>query len=337
MLGSDFAMTSGGDNRARLLALYATMWRIRAFEETALAAHRAGEIPGPLHVSIGQEAVAAGVCLNLRTEDRITSNHRGHGHALAKGAGVQGMMDELLGRAGGHCRGKGGSMHIADFSVGMLGANGVVAGGIPIAVGAAQGLRLLGSSAIVCCFFGDGAINRGPFLEGLNWAALYRLPVLFVCEDNGVAAFTRAEAVTAGPGAAARAEALGVPAFGVDGNDAAAVDALAARLVAEVRGGAGPRLLHATTFRLMGHTSTDPAAWRDEGEVAAARTHEPIARMRARLLAEGLTPKALDAIEGDARAEMSQARTAALAAPWPDPAIAWEDVQDIGAVEEPAR
>jgi pyruvate dehydrogenase E1 component alpha subunit len=243
-------MMSAGDNRARLLALYAAMCRIRAFEETALAAHRAGEIPGPLHVSIGQEGVAAGVCLNLRQDDRITSNHRGHGHALAKGAGVAGMMEELFGRAGGHCRGKGGSMHIADFSVGMLGANGVVAGGIPIAVGAAQGLRLLGSDAIVCCFFGDGAINRGPFLEGLNWAALYRLPVLFVCEDNGVAAFTRAGSVTAGAGVAARAEALGVPATSVDGNDAAAVDEAAARLVAEIRGGAGPRLLHATTYRL---------------------------------------------------------------------------------------
>jgi pyruvate dehydrogenase E1 component alpha subunit len=195
---------------------------------------------------------------------------------------------------------------------------------------------MLGSSAIVCCFFGDGAINRGPFLEGLNWAALYRLPVLFVCEDNGVAAFTRAESVTAGLGIAARAEALGVPCTSVDGNDAAAVDEAAARLVAEVRGGGGPRLLHATTFRLMGHTSTDPAAWREAGEVEAARAQEPILRLRARLLEEGVTVKALDAVEGDARAEMSQARAAALAAPWPDPATAWEDVQDSGAVQEAA-
>jgi pyruvate dehydrogenase E1 component alpha subunit len=323
-----------GDNRARLLALYATMCRIRAFEETALAAHRAGEIPGPLHVSVGQEAVAAGVCLNLQPDDRITSNHRGHGHALAKGAGVAGMMEELFGRAGGHCGGKGGSMHIADFSVGMLGANGVVAGGIPIAVGAAQGLRMLGSSAIVCCFFGDGAINRGPFLEGLNWAALYDLPVLFVCEDNGVAAFTRTESVTAGPGVLSRAEALGVTGISVDGNDAVAVDEAAARLVAEVRAGGGPRLLHATTYRLMGHTSTDPARWREPGEVEAARAHEPILRLRARLLAEGAAMKALDAIDGDAWAEMSAARSAALAAPWPDLSTAWADVQDSGAVQE---
>jgi acetoin:2,6-dichlorophenolindophenol oxidoreductase subunit alpha len=329
-------MASGGDNRARLLALYTTMWRIRAFEETALAAHRAGEIPGPLHVSVGQEAVAAGVCLNLRRDDRITSNHRGHGHAIAKGAGLTGMMEELYGRAGGHCRGKGGSMHIADFSVGMLGANGVVAGGIPIAVGAAQGLRLLGSDAIVACFFGDGAINRGPFLEGLNWAALYRLPVLFVCEDNGVAAFTRAASVTAGAGVAARAESLGVPAITVDGNDASAVDEAAQRLIAEIRAGAGPRLLHALTYRLTGHTSTDPAAWREAGEVEEARDREPLARLRGALLEQGVAAKALNAIEGDARAEMSQARDAALAAPWPDPAIAWEDVQDTGAVRENA-
>jgi pyruvate dehydrogenase E1 component alpha subunit len=329
-------MSPGGDNRAALLALYATMCRIRAFEETAMEAHKAGEIPGPLHVSIGQEAVAAGICRHLRRDDRITSNHRGHGHALAKGAAVAGMMEELFGRAGGHCRGKGGSMHVADFSVGMLGANGVVSGGIPIAVGAAQGLKLLGRDAVVACFFGDGAINRGPFLEGLNWAALYRLPVLFVCEDNGVAAFTAASSVTAGPGVAARAEALGVPALSVDGNDAAAVEEAAARLIAEIRAGAGPRLLHAVTYRLTGHTSTDPAAWRDPAAVATAREAEPIARLHARLLAEGATAGTLEGIAAAARDEMAAARDAARAAPWPDPAIAWEDVQDTGAVREPA-
>lgn len=319
---------SAGHNTRRLLELYRTMVRIRAFEETALAAHAAGQMPGPLHVSIGQEAVAAGVCLNLRADDRITSNHRGHGHAIAKGAGIAGMMAELFGRAGGHCGGKGGSMHIADFSVGMLGANGVVAGGIPIAVGAAQGLRLLGSDAIVTCFFGDGAINRGPFLEGLNWAALYRLPVLFVCEDNGVAAFTRAGEVTAGAGAPARAEAIGVPAESVDGNDAVAVDAAAGRLVASVRRGDGPHLLHLRTYRLLGHTSTDKAAWRPEQEVAEARAHDPIARLRARLLEAGTPAAELDAITAEATAEMTAARDAALAAPWPDPATAWTDVLD---------
>lgn len=325
-------MTTGGDNRARLLALYGTMCRIRAFEETALSAHKAGEIPGPLHVSIGQEGVAAGVCVNLRRDDRLTSNHRGHGHAIAKGAGVAGMMEELFGRAGGHCRGKGGSMHIADFSVGMLGANGVVAGGIPIAVGAAQGLKLLGQDSVVACFFGDGAINRGPFLEGLNWAALFQLPVLFVCEDNGVAAFTAAASVTAGPGVMARAASLGVVGLSVDGNDVSAVDAAAGQLVAEIRAGGGPRLLHATTYRLTGHTSTDPAGWRRPEDVSAARDAEPIGRLRARLLQEGVSARVLDTLAGEAEAEMSSARAAALTSPWPDPGVAWEDVQDVGAV-----
>src|ERR1700704_117326 len=244
-------MSDPGDNLRRLTGLYRTMVRIRAFEETALEAHKAGEIPGPLHVSIGQEAVAAGICVNLRIDDRITSNHRGHGHAIAKGADPRRMMLELFGRQGGYCRGKGGSMHIADFSVGMLGANGVVAGGIPIAVGAAQGLKMQKSDAIVTCMFGDGAINRGPFLEGLNWAVLYRLPVLFVCEDNGVAAFTRADSVTAGPGVTDRAKALGVPAVSVDGNDVIALDAAVGEAVAAVRRGDGPRLVHARTYRLM--------------------------------------------------------------------------------------
>jgi acetoin:2,6-dichlorophenolindophenol oxidoreductase subunit alpha len=324
-------MPASGDNLRRVLDLYRTMARIRAFEETAMAAQKAGEIPGPLHVSIGQEGVAAGICLNLRRDDRLTSNHRGHGHALAKGADPNRMMAELFGRAAGSCGGKGGSMHIADFSVGMLGANGVVAGGIPIAVGAAQGLKLLGSDAIVVCFFGDGAANRGPFLEGLNWAALFRLPVLFVCEDNGVAAFTAASHVTAGPGIPARAESLGVPAVAVDGNDALAVDEAAAALTAAVRRGDGPRLLLARTYRLLGHTSTDAAAWRAADEVAAARGSEPIARLEAVLRERGVGEEQLNGIADEARAEMGAAREAARAAPWPDPALAYRDVQDAGA------
>ena len=319
-----------GHNLARLTELYNTMTRIRAFEETALTAHKAGEIPGPLHVSIGQEGVAAGVCINLTREDRITSNHRGHGHALAKGAEASRMFLELFGRAGGYCGGKGGSMHIADFSVGMLGANGVVTGGIPIAVGAAQGLKMLKSKAVVVCFFGDGAINRGPFLEGLNWAALYNLPVLFVCEDNGVAAFTATASVTAGPGVMARAASLGVSGVSVDGNDVVAVDAAAAQLLADVRGGIGPRLLHAKTYRWTGHTSTDAAAWRDPVEVSAAKAGCPIARLKSLLIERGAAN--VEAIAQAAAGEMTACRSAAHAAPWPDPATAFDDVQDVGAV-----
>lgn len=321
-----------GDNLKRLVDLYRTMVRIRAFEETALEAHKAGEIPGPLHVSIGQEAVAAGVCASLRREDRLTSNHRGHGHAIAKGADPARMYLELYGRAGGYCGGKGGSMHIADFSVGMLGANGVVGGGIPLAVGAAQGLKLLKSEAIAVCMFGDGAVNRGPFLEGLNWAALYKLPVLFVCEDNGVAAFTRADSVTAGDGIAARGEALGVPARTVDGNDVVAVDEAATQLGAEVRSGAGPRLLHAKTYRWTGHTSTDAAAWRDAGEVEAWKAKCPIRRIASLLGERGLPASELSAIGDAAKSEMQAGRAAAKNASWPQPAAAYADVQDIGAV-----
>ncbi len=321
-------LAAAGGNIRRLTDLYSTMLRIRAFEETALTAHKAGEIPGPLHVSIGQEAIAAGLCANLRTDDRLTSNHRGHGHALAKGADAKRMFLELYGRDGGYCRGKGGSMHIADFSVGMLGANGVVAGGIPIAVGAAQGLKLLKSDAIAVCMFGDGAINRGPFLEGLNWAALYRLPILFICEDNGVAAFTAASSVTAGPGVVARSEALGVPALAIDGNDVVAVDNATARLVAEVRRGDGPRLLQARTYRWTGHTSTDAAAWRDPAEVEAGKARCPIACLKSLLTERGIGASELDAIAEIARREMEDGRAAAKAAPWPAAHVAYEDVQD---------
>lgn len=331
-MSSTGSAAAAGDNLRRLTELYRTMVRIRAFEETALAAHKAGEIPGPLHVSIGQEGVAAGVCASLTHEDRLTSNHRGHGHALAKGADAGRMFLELYGREGGYCGGKGGSMHIADFSVGMLGANGVVAGGIPIAVGAAQGLKLLKSDAIAVCMFGDGAVNRGPFLEGLNWAALYKLPVLFVCEDNGVAAFTVASTVTAGPGPCARAEALGVPAISVDGNDVIEVDQVAQRLAGEVRRDKAPRFLHARTYRWTGHTSTDAAAWRDAGEVEAWKAKCPIARLGHTLAERGIDPARLAALEADARAEMAAARKTAHDAPWPKPPTAYADVQDAGAV-----
>ena len=322
-----------GHNTARLEELFRTMTRIRAFEETAMEAHKAGEMPGPLHVSIGQEGVAAGICANLRDDDRLTSNHRGHGHALAKGAKAEVMFGELFGRETGYCKGKGGSMHIADFSVGMLGANGVVGGGIPIAVGAAQGLKLLGSDAIAVCMFGDGAMNRGPFLEGLNWAALYQLPVLFVCEDNGVAAFTATASVTAGPGASARAEALGVSATEVDGNDVVAVDEAVGQIVAGIRAGRGPHLLHAKTFRWTGHTSTDAAAWRDPGDVEAGKARCPIARLWSALVEAGVDDTECAAIVAEANDEMQASRTAANGAAWPSGAVAYDDVQDTGAVQ----
>jgi pyruvate dehydrogenase E1 component alpha subunit len=312
------------------------MARIRAFENAAEEASKGGvaafgadltdaKVRGPLHLSTGQEAVAAGVCIHLAREDLLTSTHRGHGHTLAKGASMERMMCELFGRATGFNGGKGGSMHIADFSVGMLGANGVVAAGIPIAVGAAHAVKVQGKRAIVACFFGDGAVNRGPFLEGLNLAAIHALPVLFVCEDNRWSATTATDAMTAGAGPLARAQAAGVPGEEADGNDVLAVDAAAGRLVAEVRAGKGPRFLHAITYRFKGHVSVDPAAYRDGEEVARALEDDPLKRLLGRVPVEDA-----ERVRRDADDEVRKALAAAASAPWPDRQAAYTDIQDTG-------
>jgi len=315
----------------RLLALYRTMARIRAFENAAERLYNEKRIPGFVHLSTGQEAIPAGVCANLVATDQITSTHRGHGHTIAKGGDPKSMMLELFGRVGGACKGKGGSMHIADFAIGMLGANGVVSAGMPIAVGAAHAAKLLGKNTVVACFFGDGAVNRGPFLESLNWATVFKLPVLFVCEDNRWAATTPTAPMTAGPGIAARAEALGIPAFTCDGNDAAAVDDLAGELVRKVRVGNGPLFMIARTYRWSGHTSADAGAYRDQAEVARAKADDPLARTRAQLAALGVAAHELDAAIQAAETEMAEAIAEAEAAPPPDYAEAFRDVQDVGA------
>ncbi|GAB1386902.1 thiamine pyrophosphate-dependent dehydrogenase E1 component subunit alpha [Melaminivora sp.] len=319
------------------------MARIRAFEDAAEAASQGGvswggaategaevRVKGPLHLSTGQEAVAAGVCAHLHARDLLTSTHRGHGHTLAKGADPTKMMCELFGRASGYNGGKGGSMHIADFSVGMLGANGVVTAGLPIAVGAAHALKIRRQDAIAVSFFGDGAINRGPFLEALNWAQVYQLPVLFVCEDNRISATTASGPMTAGSQAAsARAQALGIEAVQVDGNDVLAVSQAAERLISAIRAGAGPRLLHAQTYRLKGHVSVDPAHYRDPAELAQAQLNDPLLRARAQLQALGLQAQAAQ-IEEQARAEITAAVATASAAALPTPAQAYTDVVTIG-------
>jgi pyruvate dehydrogenase E1 component alpha subunit len=327
----------------RLGELLRTMLRIRAFEDAAEHASQGGvsafgqaaggnaAVRGPLHLSTGQEAVAAGVCHALRHDDLLTSTHRGHGHTLAKGADARRMMAELHGRAGGSNGGKGGSMHIADFSVGMLGANGVVAAGLPIAVGAAQALKLQRRSALVACFFGDGAINRGPFLEALNWARVYALPVLFVCEDNRWSAMTASGPLTAGDGAAARALSLGIEADTVDGNDVEAVHDAALAATEAVRAGAGPRLLHAVTYRFKGHVSVDPAAYRDAGEVARALEDDPLARAARRFVELGGRGEDLAAMRAAAAEEIADAVRFATASSLPDAASAFTDVQNTGA------
>jgi acetoin:2,6-dichlorophenolindophenol oxidoreductase subunit alpha len=326
----------------RALALFRTMVRIRAFEDAAEEASKGGvaafgaslsaaKVRGPLHLSTGQEAVPAGVCAHLRKSDLLTSTHRGHGHTIAKGAALDRMMCELFGRAPGYNGGKGGSMHIADFSVGMLGANGVVAAGIPIAVGAAHALRTRGTDDVVTCFFGDGAINRGPFLEGLNWAAVHSLPILFVCEDNRWAATTATETTTAGAGALARAQAIGVPGAQVDGNDVFAVWEAAGQLLAEVREGGGPRLLHALTYRVKGHVSVDAAAYRDAARHDKAIERDPLVLAAKVIFGLGLAREQLEVIGREAGEEVAAALAAAHAAPWPDRQAAYTDVQDTGA------
>ena len=326
-----------------LLSLYRTMVRIRAFEDAAEVASQGGVaawgkeasatpalVRGPLHLSTGQEAVAAGVCAHLTPADLLTSTHRGHGHTLAKGADPVKMMCELFGRATGYNGGKGGSMHIADFSVGMLGANGVVAAGLPIAVGAAQGLKIRGVQAIAVCFFGDGAINRGPFMEAMNWAVVYHLPVLFVCEDNRISATTASAPMTAGPGASARAAAMGIAALQVDGTDVQAVSNAAQELIRGIHAGSGPRLLHALTDRHKGHVSVDPGTYRDPEAVAAALARDGLARTRAQLVAQGHTAQ-VNQIERDAKAEIDAAVATATAAPLPDQSAAYTDIQNTGA------
>jgi pyruvate dehydrogenase E1 component alpha subunit len=311
------------------------MARIRAFENAAEEASRGSvsafgaaqvanaRVRGPLHLSTGQEAVAAGVCINLGREDLLTSTHRGHGHTLAKGASMERMMCELFGREGGTNGGKGGSMHIADFSVGMLGANGVVAAGMPIAVGAAHALKLQARQNVVACFFGDGAINRGPFLESLNWAKVHELAVLFVCEDNRWSATTATGAMTAGAGPLARAKAIGIDGVEVDGNDVLAVDRATASLLEKIRAGKGPQFLHAVTYRFKGHVSVDAAAYRDGEEVARALEDDPLLRIE-------VAKSDAERIQEEVQSEVRVALQAAASAPWPGKSGAYTDIQDVG-------
>ncbi len=335
-------MTEGSDprrdnfDRDRFLDVLRLMHRIRAFEEQAIAGQKEGLVLGAIHPSIGQEAVAAGVCTNLETEDLLLSTHRGHGHTLAKGADGLSMMRELFGRTGGTCGGKGGSMHIADFGVGMLGANGVVGANIPIAAGAAHALKLNGSRQIVTCIFGDGAVNRGPFLEGLNWARVFDLPVLFVCEDNGFSATTRTREMTGGLGAAARAESLGIEAAEVDGNDVIAVDAAARAAIEAVRAGRGPYFVTCRTYRMTGHTSVDPATYRPTAEVEEWRGNCPIARLEAALRLAGIEDARLSEVHQRENADMAEIARAARESDWPDAWGAYGDVQDVGSPRERA-
>jgi TPP-dependent pyruvate/acetoin dehydrogenase alpha subunit len=304
------------------------MLTIRRFEERASGDYRAGKIYGVVHCYIGEEAAAVGVCSALDAGDRIISTHRGHGHCIAKGADLNRMMAELYGRESGYCKGKGGSMHIADFAIGMLGANGIVAGGIAIVTGAGLAAQMEGKGRVAVSFFGDGAANAGPFHECLNIAATWKLPMLYVCENNLYAAQTPVAATHALPDIAARAQAYGIPGVVVDGNDVFAVHQAAVRAVDRARAGGGPSLIECKTYRWRAHTERpgqpDP---RDPDEVAAWQARDPIARLERQLREQGdLDDAGLAAIEREIVTALDAAAAFAEASPFPRPEAAIEDV-----------
>ncbi len=314
-------------SKEQLIELYRQMWRIRAFEEQVVELYKRNLIRGSAHVYLGQEAVAVGVCAALEPGDLITSTHRGHGHCIAKGGDPKPMMAELLGKATGYCKGKGGSMHIADLSIGILGANGIVGGGLTIATGAALSCQYLENRKVVVCFFGDGAINQGPFHESANLAAIWKLPLVFVCENNVYALSTRVNEAVAIPDLAQRAVAYGFPGISVDGDDVLAVYEAAQEAVGRARAGQGPSLIVARTYRWEGHMIGDPQLYRSKEEVEEHKKRGPIVRFRAKLLEIGvLSKEEATAIREEARTEMREAVEYAMASPEPAVDELWRDV-----------
>jgi len=313
--------------RTKLLEMYQRMLDIRLFEEKVFELYGQNLVPGTIHLYAGEEAVAVGVCANLRKDDYITSTHRGHGHCIAKGADLGRVMAEILGRKTGYCKGKGGSMHIADFKIGMLGATAVVGAGIPIAAGAGLSIRLRGTDQVVACFFGEGASNQGTFHESLNMAAIWRLPVVFVCENNLYAMGTRQNVVMAIENISDRAVAYGIPGVTVDGNDVLAVYEASHEAVNRARRGEGPTLIECKTYRQKGHSRFDPAAYRPKGEVEDWLKRDPIPRFKTKLIEmDALTEEEDQKLRREAVEAVEKAVKFALESPFPEPEEALEDV-----------
>jgi TPP-dependent pyruvate/acetoin dehydrogenase alpha subunit len=306
--------------------LYAALWRIRLFEGHVQRLAAAGEIPGFPHLSTGQEAVAVGVCTQLEREDVLFTSHRGHGHVLAKGSGVEATLAEILGRQTGLCGGRGGSMHLVDAANGVLGATGVVAGNLALAAGAAWAAQAQGGKNISVVFFGDGATGAGAFHETLNLAALWRLPVLFVCENNGYAEFTSREEHSNVKHVSSFAAPYGIATQTIDGNDLPTVLAAARTAIDILRRGAGPYLLECMTFRMAGHYVGDSQQYRSKEELAEVLEKCPIERLKRYLVERGVNPEELDAIGARTKSEVHQAVERALAGPRPDPATVLEFV-----------
>jgi TPP-dependent pyruvate/acetoin dehydrogenase alpha subunit len=301
------------------------MVRIRLFEETLADLYKLGQLVGVVHLSIGQEATAVGVCSSLRNGDQITSTHRGHHHMLARGLDPRRMFAEILGRAGGYCGGKGGSMHVSSVAEGAVGANGIVGGGIPHAVGLAFAARRLGTGSVAVSFFGDGAANQGVLYESLNLAALWQVPALFVCENNGYTEFTPTDAVTAGESIAARAADFGLPSSAVDGDDVVAVASAAEEAVESARDGGGPSFLECRTHRWRGHHEGEESYAKPYRE--AVEQQDPIVRLEQAMSSAGLKPVQLRAsIEAEERTLIEEALVWAQAEPEPPVERAFEDV-----------
>ncbi len=310
--------------KAELVEMLRKMTMIREFDQRAVELRKDLRIHGALHPYVGEEAVAVGVCSALRTTDRITSTHRGHGHCIAKGADVNRMMAELFGRVDGYCKGKGGSMHIADFAIGMLGANGIVGGGMPIACGAALAAQLEDAGGVAACFFGDGATGEGEFHESLNIASLWKLPLIFVCENNQYGADNAVASVRVVADISMHAAAYGMPGVSVDGNDVLAIRDATNAAVERARGGDGPTLIHCKTFRWLFHAMRDvpPPETRPAALLAEwrGRERDPITRFEDYVTANGIATQAeVLAIRDTVRRDLDAAVDFAEASPYPDP------------------
>jgi pyruvate dehydrogenase E1 component alpha subunit len=313
-----------------LLELYTTMQKIRLFEDRIVDLYARGSIPGLAHLYIGEEAVAAGVCAALREDDYITSTHRGHGHVIAKGAELGPMMAELYGKTNGFCKGKGGSMHIADMEVGILGANGIAGGGLPIAVGAGWSAKWRGTDQVTACFFGDGSSNNGTFHESLNLASLHKLPVIFVCENNqyGISVCqTKHQPIT---DIATRATSYDMPGALVDGNDVLQIYHSASKAAKRARAGEGPTLMECKTYRWRGHHEGDPnlgARYRSKDEIDTWMEKCPIAKFARKLIKDKVvTRKKLDTIDKTIQHEIDEAIAFAQAGEFPSLDEMYEDV-----------
>lgn len=313
--------------RQRLLGMYEKMRLIRAFEDKLHELFAAGEIPGFVHLYAGEEAVAVGVTTALNPDDYVTSTHRGHGHCLAKDVDLGAMLAEIYGRATGVCKGKGGSMHIADVSRGMLGANGIVGGGIPIAVGAALAAKLLKSGQVSVCYFGDGACNQGTLHESMNLAAIWDLPCIFVCENNGYAEATSPTYAMKVKNVADRAAGYGIPGGVVDGQNVLEVYAVAQQAVQRARNGAGPTLIEAKTYRYYGHFEGDAMKYRTSAELDSYRKRDPLTVFSQEIAPQaGISSGDLQAIDAKVDQRLQAAIQFAKSSPMPQPEECLTDV-----------